>query len=185
MGAASCPSSRVPCADLEEFVVAEVRHIGKDPRLLKETIAAARRQSTARKPELESDLKRLERRESELLQEKQNLVNAISKNGSGSGSLLQKLGEVESDLQEVSGRVGDIRAELAVLENQTVDENDLRKALTSFDAIWNELFPAEKARVLNLLIEKVTFDATASEVEILFRPCGIRALAHENEKETA
>ena len=61
-----------------------------------------------------------------------------------------------------------------------IDKADLKQALKSFMPIWAELFPAEKARILNLLIEEITYNAAEGEVEIRFRPGGVRALAGED-----
>ena len=59
------------------------------------------------------------------------------------------------------------------------------RALASFDPIWRELFPAERARILHLLVEEVRYDAEAGEVAITFRPGGVRSLAREDGRETA
>jgi hypothetical protein len=39
--------------------------------------------------------------------------------------------------------------------------------------------PRERARVVHLLIEQVTYDSEAGEVSITFRPGGVRVLATE------
>ncbi len=71
-------------------------------------------------------------------------------------------------------------------EHRTVDyEKDLTAALASFEPVWRELFPAERARILHLLIEEVRYDADAGEVAITFRPGGVRSLAREDGRETA
>ncbi len=53
------------------------------------------------------------------------------------------------------------------------------------EPIWRELFPAERSRILHLLIEEVRYDAEAGEVAITFRPGGVRALARDTGRETA
>ena len=79
----------------------------------------------------------------------------------------------------------EIRGELVALEKRVINEDDLREALARFDPVWDQLFPKEKARVSALLIERVTYDAKAGEVEITLRPGGIRILAQDQKKETA
>ena len=56
---------------------------------------------------------------------------------------------------------------------------ELREAIESFDELWAELFPAERGRILRLLIERVTYDGEAGEIEITFRPGGVRTLLEE------
>ena len=183
-GAAACPGSRINVADLESFVVDRIRGIGKDPALVRETVATAQAAVQRRSPELEGELKDLQPRERALADERRNLLDAVAKNGAQRG-LFEKLGEVEADLDQVSRRLGQVRSEIAALDGQTIDEEDLRAALAAFDGIWGELVPGERARVLELLIEGVTFDASEGEVEIALRPGGVRTLASENERESA
>jgi putative glutamine amidotransferase len=59
---------------------------------------------------------------------------------------------------------------------EAIEPGDLRQALLDLDGIWAELFPGERARVLGLLIERITFDATEGQVEITFRSGGPAAL---------
>ena len=143
---------------------------------------AAKRLSTKRTPELETKIKKLNQDVKQLTQEKNNLVTAVSHNGPPSVALLQRLGEVEAKFQELTHDRDQAQAEIQLLKNQTIDETDLRAALSAFDPIWNELTSTEKARVLQLLIEKVTYNAQEGEVEITFRPSGVRTLAHDNER---
>ncbi len=49
------------------------------------------------------------------------------------------------------------------------DPAELRTDLRELDGIWAELFPAERARVLALLIEQITFTAATGDVQIHFR----------------
>jgi hypothetical protein len=45
--------------------------------------------------------------------------------------------------------------------------------------VWENLFPAERERILRLLIGRVTYDPQTADVEIDLRSCGIEALAKE------
>jgi hypothetical protein len=73
---------------------------------------------------------------------------------------------------------------LQALDGQVIDEEDLRQALGQFDPVWDHLISDEKSRVLQLLIEEVTYNGQTGDVKITFRPGGVRALAVE-EKATA
>ncbi len=106
-------------------------------------------------------------------------------NGSRSPGVFEKLGEVEAEYDAVTRQLEQARAELAALNHQAIDEKDLKAALASFEPVWRELFPAERARILHLLIEEVRYDADAGEVAITFRPGGVRSLAREDGRETA
>ena len=45
--------------------------------------------------------------------------------------------------------------------------------------------PREKERILQLLIEEVTYRSDGGEVAITFRPGGVRALAERGERKSA
>jgi site-specific DNA recombinase len=182
-GAAACPGSRVPLAEIDKFVVGKVRAIGTDPRLVAETVKAARLELEARKPALQAELAGLEKEQRQLGQERDNLLAAIRQGGPGTSTLNGELGKAEEALASDCERVEALRGELAALESQAIDEEDLQVALASFEPVWDELFPAERARILLLLLEEVRYDAKAGEVTINFRPGGVRVLAKDGGKD--
>ena len=56
-------------------------------------------------------------------------------------------------------------------------EADVRKALDQFDELWDELFPAEQTRIVQLLVERV--DVSASGAAIKLRTAGFATLVAE------
>jgi site-specific DNA recombinase len=55
-----------------------------------------------------------------------------------------------------------------------IQEAEVREALERFDPIWDELFPAEQARIVQLLVERV--DVKLDGVAIRLRTSGIESL---------
>ncbi len=53
-------------------------------------------------------------------------------------------------------------------------EADVREALQSLDPLWDELFPTEQARVLQLLIERV--EVYPDRIDLQFRVDGLQSL---------
>lgn len=53
----------------------------------------------------------------------------------------------------------------------------MRSALLEFEQLWNELFPAEQARIIQLLVERV--DIGADGVDIRLRVDGVTSLVGE------
>ena len=45
--------------------------------------------------------------------------------------------------------------------------------------MWECLVPREQARVVELLIDRITFDGDGGSVSITFRPSGIKIIASE------
>src|SRR5262249_14599114 len=55
-GKAACRGSRVSLREVERFVLERVRAVGRDPGIVAETLAAARRQVEARRPALDAEM---------------------------------------------------------------------------------------------------------------------------------
>ena len=73
-----------------------------------------------------------------------------------------------------------VRPEWAVRISKNVEGITNRSIITSlkkFEALWDELFPAEQMRILNLLIEKITVHTDKIEMTLL--PLGMVSLLHE------
>jgi len=61
--------------------------------------------------------------------------------------------------------------------NGDITEADARAALQQFDPLWDELFPAEQARIVGLAIERV--DIAVGSVNVRLRMDGLSGLARE------
>ena len=53
-------------------------------------------------------------------------------------------------------------------------EAQVREALHSFEPLWNELFPAEQARIVQLLVDRV--DVAPDGIQIRLRTEGLATL---------
>lgn len=58
-----------------------------------------------------------------------------------------------------------------------ITETDARTALQKLDPLWDELFPAEQARVVALLVERV--DIGSDGLNVRLRVDGLSGLARE------
>ena len=103
-GYAECPVRSVPAAEVEDAVVAQVRHLLRTPEVIARTWAAA-------------------------------------------------------------------KSELAVPEREVVE------TITDFAPLWEELFPAEQARIVRLLVERV--DLAADGMRVRLRAEGLHGLVEE------
>jgi site-specific DNA recombinase len=178
-GAAACPGSRVALGKLEQALVQRIRGLGADPMVVAATIASAKEGLASRGDEIEAGLRGLQEDKRRIEGERTHLLDAIAHGGSGDKSIRERLGEVETDLAGLAPRGEELRREREGLEGQDLDEGDLRSALQAFDPIWEELFPAERARLLRTLIESVSFDGRVGEVEVRFSAEGAKLLARE------
>jgi DNA invertase Pin-like site-specific DNA recombinase len=58
-----------------------------------------------------------------------------------------------------------------------IDEGEVREALHRLDPLWNELFPAQQARVVQLLVERV--DVSADGLDIRLRTEGLTNITND------
>ena len=66
---------------------------------------------------------------------------------------------------------------VAETELDDITEDEVREALTELDSLWDELFPAERARIVQLLVERV--DVRIQDVEVRLRPNGLSGMVRE------
>jgi site-specific DNA recombinase len=156
-GWASCPHPSLPAGEIEDAVIERIKVVGRDPDLLRDTLAEIRAIQKSRVPALTAERRRLDR---ELLR------------------LRDRDGD-RDHLVKIEARLVEVGEELAVLQSASIDRRDLAKALALFDEVWACLFPREQERVIALLVERIDFDAGRETVAITFKPTGIRALAEE------
>ncbi|MBW6496560.1 MAG: recombinase family protein, partial [Burkholderiaceae bacterium] len=62
-------------------------------------------------------------------------------------------------------------------KNGAISEVEAREALTRLDPLWDELFPAEQARIVALLVERV--DIGTDGLNVRMRMDGLTGLARE------
>ncbi len=94
-------------------------------------------------------------------------------------------GEIEAAV------VGQVRALLRAPEIRaraerfapTIPPADLHAALDRFEAVWDELFPAEQARILQLLVEKVAIAPDGAEIRL--RAEGLASVVADITSQTA
>jgi hypothetical protein len=86
---------------------------------------------------------------------------------------------LEGAIGRIDRRLTEIGEELMASNHKTIDKEELAADLSEFAPIWDELYPAEKARIVSLLVERTEYDALMKSVQIAFRPSGIEDLPQE------
>jgi site-specific DNA recombinase len=177
-GYRTCPCPQINAQKLEDVIVAQIRVVGSDHALQRETVRQVQEARAAIRPALVSEQKRLRQRLEKVRGQLRHLLDSLA-SGEHGASVGARIADLEQQAGKVERRLGEILQELAALDAGTVDEADLAKALSLFTPIWDCLFPVEQARVIQLLVERIDHDATNGKLAIEFRPTGINALADE------
>jgi site-specific DNA recombinase len=70
-----------------------------------------------------------------------------------------------------------VRQENGAAEDTALEEGDVIEALGALEPVWDELYPAEQARILRLLIGRI--DVAPDGISVTLHAAGIRSLAAE------
>jgi site-specific DNA recombinase len=174
----TCPSKSIPAAEIEQFVVDQIKCIGRDPVLLHETLAQARAQDEARVSELEAEQRGLEKDLTRWHAEVRKLSGQI-RPGEDNNPIIARLADLQERIGLVEDRGRKVRDQIQAIHHRLIDEGQAARTLAVFDPVWETLAPREQARVIELLVERVDYDGSEGKVCIAFHPTGIKTLADE------
>jgi site-specific DNA recombinase len=183
-GAASCPSgSSLPANEIEQFVVERLRAIAEDPEQVDAIARDAATLATTRIHDVQSDIATWEVRSAELSKEIITLQNRLPQASVESRDLiLTHLQVMEEQLCRINESLERSREEAAGLQAQRLTPKMFKTALNYFDPVWEVLYPQERSRIVQLLIETVEYTGSRNSLSLEFRPSGVLRLAHEMEE---
>ena len=162
-GHGTCPVRSVAAGQIEEAVVGQLRAVFRTPELVARTYREAKSREREETDRLRGDKAELEKRLVELKQAADRLLKA---DGNGAGSLAEELRRAGDDMDDVKTRMDGVVADLQTLESGQLSEREVIDALTALDPVWNELFPAEQTRILQLLVEHVVVRLDGLEISL-------------------
>jgi len=178
----TCPSKSIPAGEIERYVIDQIRDIGKDPALVRETLAQAVIRIDEERAALEGERRGLERDVSRWNDEIRTSLVVV--NNGQSVNMLPRLADLQERLRIAEQRASEIQHRLVALDRERLTEEEVAGALGSFDPVWKALSPREQARIVHLLVERVDYDGSRSTIAITFHPSGLKALAAEQSQHT-
>jgi len=168
----ACPSKSLPAEQIEQFVVDQIRGIGRDPALRAAVIEKAAGRVTEASAAAQRELRVVERDLARLGTEIRDAVGDAATDAHAASRL--------ADLNERYRLAERRRAESMREQTESDDDvsgtSELEAALASFDPVWRTLSPNAQAHVLRLLIRRVDYDGAQGTISLTFHDSGIRAL---------
>jgi site-specific DNA recombinase len=174
----NCPSQSIPAAEIEKFVVDQIRRIGRSQELVVETLRQARKQVQSRLADLKVESGRLERDLSQWDAEVRD-VSAHVGPGDAESPGVARLAELQERIRGAERRATEVREQILAISAREVDPHEVASAMSQFDAVWNALTPREQCRVVELLVNRVDYDGAQGKVTVTFHPEGIAAFGKE------
>ena len=172
-GWAICPSPSLPAAEIEDFVIDQIRRVGQDPGVVRDTLAQSRVQTQTTVEQLKKEKNALERA---ILSHYERLNLAIA-----DGANESAFADIQDQIREKELRVSEIVDEITSLSSLLIDESDVRDALGRFDEVWKALSPAERAKAMHQIVDSVQYDGHSKELSISYHPIGIRTFNQEQQ----
>jgi site-specific DNA recombinase len=90
------------------------------------------------------------------------------------GLLLGQVRRLLAAPELVARTITAVRRENGAAEDPALDESEVIKALSALEPVWDELYPAEQARILRLLVERI--DVAPDGILVTLHAAGIRSL---------
>ena len=174
----NCPSPSIPATEIERFVVDQIRSIGRDPDLIRETLAQVREQANSQLMELDAEQASLERELAWWAAEIRDVVAHVGPSDEDSPAVA-RLADLQERTRAAERRATEIREQIRAISARTVDQSEVAAAMATFDPVWKALTPREQARVIELLVERVDYDGERGKVAVTFHPDGIRNFGDE------
>ncbi len=172
-GYAACPIRTAPAGDIENLVLIQIRRILSSPEIVAETFRQVeelerheREEQDARKNALREELTTI-RAAAERMRDTENHTDLI---GEELGALEGKIGKLTRELEA-------IETETAYYRQYPLSEKELGDELARLNRLWDELFPAERARIVHMLVDEITISENG--VDLILHDNGIAGLVLE------
>jgi site-specific DNA recombinase len=170
----SCPSKSIPAGEIERFAIDQIRHVARNPDLVRETLQQINDQQQQQVAALESELIVLGRDLAHWNGELFEVSQAIA-----GPHATARLADLQERIAGAERRMNEVRDQLAVATSTHIDEAEVTDALAKFDDVWGILTPREQTRIVELLIERIDYDGGTGNIAIKFRQDAVPLLAKD------
>jgi site-specific DNA recombinase len=93
------------------------------------------------------------------------------------GLVLGQVRRLLASPELVARTITAVRRENGAAEDAVLAEGEVIETLGALEPVWDELYPAEQARILRLLIERI--DIAPNGISVTLHATGIRSLVAE------
>ena len=97
--------------------------------------------------------------------------------GEVEGLVLGQVRRMLASPELVARTITEVQRDRRSAEEAAIEESELIEALGALEPVWDELYPAEQARIMRLLIERI--DVAPDGISVTLHAAGIRSLVAE------
>jgi site-specific DNA recombinase len=171
----NCPCPSVPAPEIEQFVVEQIKDMGKDNEVVAQIVEQSRHQREQVNGDLQTEKRALERD----LQRCNNELRKLAAEANQNSVATDRMADLQDRIRGTERRATEVRDEITRLSRELVDAHEVGQAASLFAPLWETLSAREQARILHLLIQRVDYDGPNGSVSITFHPTGIKTLADD------
>jgi hypothetical protein len=169
----ACKIRIAPARETEKLIIDRLRVLSENRALIDKIIQKAKIQTSEALPLLRKELNGKTGELRRIEGEASNLLNIISGNIRDSKKnefVVKRLDELEERGNATKARIQESRLNIEKLEKQSIDAEVIRQNFRSFNKVFEELKPAEKRDLMQLLIKEIQYDADHSKIRMALRP---------------
>ncbi len=161
----ACPTGLLAADEVESAVIAQVREAARRGDLQREILAELN-EDDGSLAEAQAQRERLTARLAELNGEARRLLAAFSNGNAGSKLMVERLGELEADMDRVRLELGEVEGRLRGVAGVRHEVERVAEFLDAFDGLWDALVPAERRELLHVLVHRVAVDTATGQLRI-------------------
>jgi hypothetical protein len=94
------------------------------------------------------------------------------------GLVLGQVRRLLASPELVARTITSVRRENSAAKDTELEEGDVIESLAALEPVWDELYPAEQARIMRLLIERI--DVAPDSISVRLHAVGIRGLVSQS-----
>jgi site-specific DNA recombinase len=173
-GWAQCETRSVSAPALENAVLDQLRGIGKNPATLRAVLQKMTDHRQKAWAETEGERMEIDRDLEKTAQQIKATVSMVGEAGPAADLTADRLAELQDRNSHLIGRLAELRQQLAAIEAQCIDHQEVEAALNEFDALWEQLSTWEQERFIRTLVENVRYEGKSGTVTLGFRSRGIK-----------
>jgi site-specific DNA recombinase len=175
-GWTQCETRSVSAPTIENAVVEQLRGIGHNPALMREVLKQLADHRHRESAELGREKTDIDKELQSIAQEMKQTVSVAGGDGASADLATRRLAELQDRMTHLTGRLAELREQLAAMEADQVEAQDVETALHEFDPLWEQLSTWERERFVRTLVEQVRYNGKTGMVTLEFRSRGIKEL---------
>ena len=147
----ACPVKSVAAGEIEGIVKDRIHVILRSPEMIARTFREVQAQRGPQRVELAGQKERLEAQMAELKRD----IGCLAGSKGNDETLATELAKLNEEYAETQNQLEEAGHALEALGSGGPGEDEVRETLQKLDPLWDELFPAEKERIVKLLVQEV------------------------------